>query len=251
MISTHILEDHVFEMIRETMLDPGKLRGCVQSAAGMDDRSTARELTSVARKIGALDHARRELIDRYAADQITNDEYIAGNRALDEKLRRLVRTKAKLAAASRSAHHEDFVDASVRQFCATAKARLQACGDFDANRQFLVDHVERVTYNRYDIIIAGSIPVRTDSGETKLPFRIAGKVDIMAIRSTSSRRAALAVMRSTAAVADAPTFDDQPISLPPIRYGGVDRNRSRSNVNGSEYQVRCQRNKEEARANHS
>jgi hypothetical protein len=85
------------------------------------------------------------------------------------------------------------VDASVRQFCATAKARLHACGDFDANRQFLVDHVERVTYNRYDIIIAGSIPVRTDSGETKLPFCIAGKVDIMAIRSTSSRRAALRV----------------------------------------------------------
>ena len=27
-ISTHILERHVFEMIRETMLDPGKLRGC-------------------------------------------------------------------------------------------------------------------------------------------------------------------------------------------------------------------------------
>jgi Recombinase zinc beta ribbon domain len=136
MISTHILEATIFEMIRETMLDPGKLRGCVESGAGRDDRSTARELASVARKIGALDHERRQLIDRYAADQMTGDDYIAGNRALDEKLERLVRTKAKLAAASRSAHHEDFVDASIRQFCATAKARLQACSDFDANRQF-------------------------------------------------------------------------------------------------------------------
>jgi hypothetical protein len=58
-ISTHILEATIFEMIRETMLDPGKLRGCVESGAGLGDRTTARELASVARKIGALDQERR------------------------------------------------------------------------------------------------------------------------------------------------------------------------------------------------
>jgi hypothetical protein len=66
-ISTHILEGRVFEMIRETMVDPGKLRGCVQSGAGMDDTNTARQLTRVAGRIGALNHERRELISRYAA----------------------------------------------------------------------------------------------------------------------------------------------------------------------------------------
>jgi hypothetical protein len=35
----------------------------------MDDRHTARELASVARKIGTLVHERRELIARYAGDQ--------------------------------------------------------------------------------------------------------------------------------------------------------------------------------------
>jgi hypothetical protein len=58
------------------------------------------------------------------------------------KLERLVRAKVKLVAALRPTHHEDFVDASIRQFCATARARSQACSDFDANRHFLVDHVE-------------------------------------------------------------------------------------------------------------
>ena len=38
-------------MIRETMLDPAKLRGCVTSGAGLDDRSTARDLV---RAIDAL-----------------------------------------------------------------------------------------------------------------------------------------------------------------------------------------------------
>jgi site-specific DNA recombinase len=215
-ISTHILEGHVFEMIRETMLDPGKLRGCVENGAGMDDRSTARELTRVAQKISALDQDRRELISRYAADQMTGDDYIAANRALDERLERLVRAKAKLATALRPTHHEDFVDASVRQFCATAKARLQACSDFDANRHFLVDHVERVIHDRYNVTIVGSVPVRTESGESKLPFRIEGKIDIAPIRSNSCRKAALAAMRS--AMSDTATAEDQLVSLPRIRY---------------------------------
>jgi site-specific DNA recombinase len=206
-ISTHILEGHVFEMIRETMLDPGKLRSCVESGAGLDDQDTARKLTTVAQKIGALDRERRELISRYAADQMTGDEYIAANRALDERLERLQRTKAKLAAAARSAQREDFVDASVRQFCATARARLQACSDFDANRHFLVDHVQRVIYDRYHVTIVGAAPVRTESGESKLPFRIEGKIDIAAIRSNSCRRAALAAMRSNASVSDMPAAD--------------------------------------------
>jgi hypothetical protein len=152
---------------------------------------------------------------------MNNDEYIAANRALDEKLGRLQRTKAKLAAATGSAHHEEFVDASVLQFCATAKARLQACSDFDANRQFLMTHVERVIFNRYDVAIVGSVPVRTPSGETGLPFRIEGKIDIASIRSNSCRRGALAAMRADASVAVMSTAEDQPVSLPPISYAEV------------------------------
>jgi hypothetical protein len=78
-----------------------------------------------------------------------------------------------------------------------------------------------VIYDHYHVVIAGSIPVRTESGETKLPFRIEDTIDIVAIRSNSSRRAALAAIRSTAAVSDTPTAEDQPVSLPLIRYAEV------------------------------
>jgi Recombinase zinc beta ribbon domain len=214
-IGTHILEDKVFEMIRETMLDPAKLRGCIEGAAGLDDRSLAQGLAKVARRIGDLDQERRQLIDRYAADQMTGEEYISANRALDEKLERLVREKAKLAASLRSPRQEDFVDASVRQFCANAHARLQACSDFDDKRQFLVGHVGRVIYNRYDITIVGSVPVQSASGDAKLPFRIEGKIDIKAVRSSAGRKAALEQLRvrSKAAAAAA-----QPVLSPVSTY---------------------------------
>jgi hypothetical protein len=92
----------------------------------LDDRSIARELARVAGEISALDEERRRLINQYAAEQMTGDEYITANRALDGDLDRLTREKTELVAALRSPQHEDFVDASGRQFCASARARFQA-----------------------------------------------------------------------------------------------------------------------------
>jgi hypothetical protein len=167
-IGTHILEGKVFEMIREIMLNPAKLRGCIDTGGRMDDQHIARELARVAGEIRMLDEGRRLLINRYAAEQIAGDDYIAINRALDRDLEQLTREKAELVAALQSPLHEDFVDASVRQFCASARARFEACADFNPKRQFLVDHLERVIYNRYKVTIAGSVPVQPASDESKL-----------------------------------------------------------------------------------
>jgi site-specific DNA recombinase len=182
-IGTHILEGKVFEMIREIMLDPGKLRGCIETGGRLDDRSIARELARVAGEIRALEEERRRLIDRYAAEQMAGEAYIAANRALDRDLERFAREKAELVAALQSPQHEDFVDASIRHFCASARARFQACADFDAKREFLVRHVERVIYNRYKVTIAGSVLVQAASGGTKLQFQIKGEIDRKAVRS--------------------------------------------------------------------
>jgi hypothetical protein len=204
----------VFELIRATMLDRAKFRVCIEGAAGLDDRSTAQALARVAQKISALDQERRQMIDRYAADQMRGEEYIAANRALDERLERLVREKAKLAAALLSPQQDDFVDASVRQFCASAKVRFQACTDVDDKRQFLVGHVERVIYNRYDIAIVGFVPVQAASGDARLPFRIEGKIDIKAIRSESCRKAALQQLQAESDAAAAAQAENRPVLSP-------------------------------------
>ena len=108
---------------------------------------------------------------------------VAGERNHAAVLSGNPREKAELVAALRSPQHEDFVDASIRQFCASARARFKECVDFDAKRQFLVGHVERVIYDRYKITLTGSVPVQSASGETKLQFRIDGEIDRKAVRS--------------------------------------------------------------------
>ena len=93
---------------------------------------------------------------------MSGEEYITANRTLDKDLERHTRAKAELAAALRSSQHEDFVDASIRQFCANANVRFQASADFDAKRQFLVDHVEGVIFNRGKVTITVLCPDATD-----------------------------------------------------------------------------------------
>jgi site-specific DNA recombinase len=194
-IATHILEGKVFELTAETMTDPGALRGCM-SERTTDSAGTTKMLHRIAKKIGALDDERRQVNYRYAADQMSGEEFIAASRVLDEKLGRLVLQKSKLAAALRSPEHEDFVDASVRQFCANAKARLQACTGEDGKRSFLLDHIERVIYDHYDVTVVGSVPVQTTTGASKLPFRIQGTINIKKVRSEAQRKGALRQWRA-------------------------------------------------------
>jgi site-specific DNA recombinase len=182
-IGTHILEGKVFELIREIMLDPAKLRSCIATGGPLDEQSIARELARVIEEISELNEERRQLIGRYASEQMAGDEYISANRALDGDLERLTREKVGLVAALRSPQHEDFIDASVRQFCANTRARFQACTDFEAERQFLVGHIERIVYNRYKVTVVGSVPMQSASEETKLQFRIEGEIDQKAVRS--------------------------------------------------------------------
>ena len=176
-IATHILEEKVFELIQETMLSPINLRACcTEHGKASDGQSIARELVRVAAKLGAIDDERRHLINGYAQECIARGEYIEASRALDERQERLTKKKVKLAAALRSPQHEDFVDASIRQFCASANARFQACTDDDAKRQFLLDHIERVIYDHYKVTVTGTVSVQAASGETKLHFRITGAI---------------------------------------------------------------------------
>ena len=164
----------------------------------------------IAEEIGTLEENRRKIINRYATEELSGEEYIAANRALDRDQERLIREKAELVAALRSPQQEDFVDASLRQFCAAANARWHTCTDHAATRQFLVGHIERVIYNRYHVAIVGSVPVQSASGETKLRFRMEGKIDIVALRSNASRKARIAQLQSSAGLPAAPSLTSQP-----------------------------------------
>jgi hypothetical protein len=198
-VATHILEGTVFEMIRDVMFDPAKLRRCMDEGAAPDERGTG-ELARIAEGLEALDEKRRGVIERYVTEQMPGDEYIAASRALDGELDRLMREKAGIVKGMRFPQYDEFVGISIRQFCANAQARFEACSDFNTRRQFLVDHVERVIYNHSKVTVVGSVPVASVSaGQTKLQFRIEGVIDRTG-RSKSRQPAPMEDRRSSVRV---------------------------------------------------
>ena len=101
----------------------------------------------------------------------------------------------------------------VRQFCANAKARLQACTDEDSKRSFLLDHIERVIYDHYEVTVIGSVPVQTTTGASKLPFRIHGTINIKKVRSEAQRKAALKQWHAEMGVSKEKSLADEVVAV--------------------------------------
>jgi hypothetical protein len=134
-----VLEAKVFEMIRDLMLDPLKLRECMDffNDAARPDRSAIQgQLTRIQNRATAIEIEKRRLIDLYAAGDLPEGAYVDGNVTLDQELHRLA---VKRAALLPLLHDADAVAASVRDFCDAARARLENCHDFESKRAFLAE----------------------------------------------------------------------------------------------------------------
>jgi hypothetical protein len=58
-----------------------------------------------------------------------------------------------------------------------------------------------VIFDHYQVTVIGAVRLQTATGTSSLPFRIEGKINIAAIRSAVSRKAALKAMESMASAA--------------------------------------------------
>src|SRR5262252_9167877 len=90
--------------------------------------------------------------------------------------------------------HTESIEPSVRQFCDIARTRFERCASFDEKRQFLVDHVERVIYNRYRVTVIGSVPIKMQLSSSqeietrKIAFCLRGEIDQTMLRKTKPRK---------------------------------------------------------------
>jgi hypothetical protein len=156
-----VLEDKVFKLIREFMLDPRKLRRCFKFTALSDNNDTQKakgELARIAVRIDEIGNQRRRMIELYASDEVARDAYINANVVLDKELDDLKRKKAEISEAQQPSGLEQ-LDESIRQFCEQARTRLERCKDFDGKKQFLTDHIEKIIYHRDSITLIGSVKI--------------------------------------------------------------------------------------------
>lgn len=172
-IATTMLDHTVVGLIRDIMLDPQKLGHSIEGGCG--DENAARELAQIAEAINALAKKRGRIYDAYAKEETTAEDYIEMSRAIDEEIVRLRREKEGVLSTSLQAGAGNGVAASVRQFCIAARARFEACADFDAKRAFLRDYVEQIVFDHGKVTILGSVTLE-GAAQAKVPFRIEGKI---------------------------------------------------------------------------
>jgi len=195
-VATHLLEDAVFEIIREQMLNPVTLRGCMEalkSGAERDQEKVAQSLMAIARKIQAAEERKRQLIDLYASGHLAEAAYVDANISLDQELHELKSRKAEFVGGLPLLHRES-IEPSIRQFCDIARVRFERCATFDDKRQFLAGHVERVIYDRYRVTVIGSIPIKMQLNNLqkieirKLSFCLRGEIDKTTLHKTKPRK---------------------------------------------------------------
>jgi hypothetical protein len=186
-IATHLLEDKVFELLRDNVLDEVRLREHIEllrTRAQPDHRPIEAALLRIARELREIDDQKKLLIDVYVAGRSSEEAYVNENVALDKRRHHLELRKMQLVKGIPVLHQKS-IDTAIHQFCQAAKLRLQMARDFDAKRQFLLDHVEKIVYNRYHVVVIGSVPVKPIGREgttdpehvRKLEYRIEGRID--------------------------------------------------------------------------
>jgi hypothetical protein len=92
--------------------------------------------------------------------------------------------------------HKESVEFSIRQLCDIARAHFEHCTTFDNKRQFLVEHVERIIYDHYRVMVIGSVPIKmqlSNSQEVetrKLAFCLRGEIDKTTLHKKPRKKSA-------------------------------------------------------------
>jgi hypothetical protein len=130
-----------FETIQEHMLDPVKLRACVEavkSGAERDYDKLGQGLMSIAQKMQAAEERKRRGTSRKPRIRVE------ANISLDQELHELQSRKAVFVGGLPLLHTES-IEPSIQQFCDLARGRFERCATLDANATALCSFARPAT----------------------------------------------------------------------------------------------------------
>jgi DNA invertase Pin-like site-specific DNA recombinase len=184
-ISTRILDPLVFKIIKESLIDPLELKKYLDYSKDKirsDHAKMERQLEAIEERLRKFAKERHDLLTAYAKGKFDRTEYNQKCLWYDNQNNKAKAERRELMKKIPLLHKGGVVDASVRQFCDTARAQLEKCNDFDSKRQFALDHIEKIIYDQGKTTIVGSVPIKlsaySDPDQTseaeKITFRIIG-----------------------------------------------------------------------------
>jgi len=146
-VATHLLEECVFELIRDNMLNPERLRewmGLPEENSRRDRSNMLHRLRRLEQRKRSVEKEKKQLISIYASERLSKDEYVKQNVEMDAELYRLKLQKVELSKGRLSRH--EIITAAICAFCDRARAGFDTLADFDAS-----DGTFSVTYQKWCI----------------------------------------------------------------------------------------------------
>jgi site-specific DNA recombinase len=176
-VKGQLLENCVFAAIEQVMLDPAKLRECMdyfkEDARDAGER-IEKELRAIDGRLADLEAKKQRIIDIYLSGDLSRDGYAAKNRELDGIIEALRERATELSGSTALLDKRSEINAAVARHCSGARARFRECSDTRNKRQFLLDYIQKVAFLNDKVSIHGRIPLRGHNQDAPgfLPFCI-------------------------------------------------------------------------------
>jgi hypothetical protein len=167
-IKAELLEGRVLAMVREVMLDPAKLRKCMdffREDARAAELRLEREVKAIEGRLEALHEKKRRIIDIYASGDLSRDAYVEKNRELDGMTETLRERSKELADNTALLHKSGAIDTAIAPYCESARVRFDKCADPSISREFLLHYVEKIVYVNDKVSMHGRVPIRHEQGD--------------------------------------------------------------------------------------
>ncbi len=175
-IDVRPLEHCVFEMIREAMLDPIKLRACMpglKQNGAASKRKIEKQVQGIDQKIKETSLKKSRIVDLYASGDLNKEEYLKRIAMYDTDASLFSAKRVELLNRVPVMHKPEAITAAIGNFCENAKQQYEALSDFDSKRRFILDFIEKVTYRNDRVTVHGSIPIESN----KIEFEIKRMID--------------------------------------------------------------------------
>jgi site-specific DNA recombinase len=179
-----LLEARVVAMVKEIVLDPARLRECMdffREDARAAELRLEKEVKAINGRLEALHEQKRRIIDIYASGDLSRDGYVEKNRELDGMIETLNARSKELADNTVLLRKTGAIDTAIAQYCEGARVRFNTCGsDPSSMRAFMLHYVEKVVYVNDKVALHGRVPVKYDQGDdverNTLPFCIESEI---------------------------------------------------------------------------
>ena len=162
------------------MIDPLELKKYLDYSKDKirsDHTKMERQLEAIEEKLRKFAKEKHDLLTDYAKGKFDRSEYNEKCLWYDNETNKAKADRRELMKKIPLLHKSGVVDASVRQFCDTARARLEKCNDFDSKRQFLLDHIEKIVYSSGKITVVGLVSIKLSAYSDPDQTSEAGKIE--------------------------------------------------------------------------